>query len=71
MNTKPRIWNGTKMITFKHDEREFIYYQLLARKQYFMDEMKEALNNDDLKRRTDECRAALNKIDAVYSKLLN
>ncbi len=70
MNTRPRIWNGTKMINLTHDEREFIYIQLLARKQHFMDEMKEALNNDNLKR-TDECRAALNRIDDVYRKLLN
>lgn len=70
MNTNPRIWNGTKMINFTHDEREFIYYQLLARKQYFMDDMKKALNNDDLKR-VDQCRATLNKFDSIYSKLLN
>lgn len=70
MNANPRIWNGTKMIPFTKEEREFIYIQLLARKQYFMDDMKEALNNDNLKR-TDECRSALNKFDNINSKLLN
>lgn len=59
-----------KKITLSKDEVDFIYYQLLARKEYFEEDMAFWAEKKDTKEVL-RCAKAIEKIDELNKKILN
>lgn len=51
-------------------ETDLIYYQLLARKEYFLDEMVVYAEKRDLKE-VKRCHGAIDQIEKILNKLIN
>ena len=63
-------WDIKKSVIFSKEERDFIYYQLLSRLDFFEKEIIEAANRKDLNK-VIECSKAIEMIQQINKKLLN
>jgi hypothetical protein len=59
-----------KQVTLSKQERLFIYYQLLARKNHFEEDMVSAASNKNLNR-ISECTHAIEEINKIQKIMLN
>ena len=63
-------FNTDKKFTFTKDEIDLLYYQLLARKEFFEEDMMHWASKKDVKE-VQRCAKAIERIESMNRKLLN